>query len=70
MAQVKCLTCKYAPEWSLPAGGDIPYCTGNCRKEVNVDGIPATWLVQQRSAMVCSDGSGFPMSCTAFENKS
>ena len=70
MSQVKCLTCKYAPEWSLPIGNSEPRSTGPCRKPVDIPAIPATYLVQQRWVEVYSDGSGFPMNCKAFENKS
>lgn len=70
MTQVKCLTCKYAPEWSLPTGGNEPRSTGPCRNPVDIPAIPATYLVQQRWVEVYSDGSGFPMSCKAWEAKS
>lgn len=67
MSQVKCLTCKYAPEWTLPTGGDTPRSTGKCRKPISIPDIPAVYLVQERWAEVYSDGSGFPTQCKAWE---
>lgn len=69
MAQVKCLTCKYAPEWTLPTGGFEPRSIGPCRKPVELPAIPATYIIQLRHAEVYSDGSGFPTNCKAYENK-
>ena len=70
MAQVKCLTCKHAGPWSLPVGAsDALRSLSDCMKPVDLDGIPAAWLVQRRPVEVYSDGSGFPTSCKAFENK-
>lgn len=70
MVQVKCLTCKYVGPWSLPVGAsDALRSTASCEKPVDLDGVPAVWLIQKRGVEVYSDGSGFPYSCKAFENK-
>lgn len=69
MSQVKCLTCKYAPEWSLPTGVFEPRSTGPCQKSIDMPSIPATYVIQQRWAEVYADGSGFPYNCKAWEQK-
>ena len=69
MAQVKCLTCKHAPNWTLPTGGFEPRSTGPCRKPVELPAIPATYMIQLRHAEVYADGSGFPTNCKAWEPK-